>query len=164
MLLNYKNHQYDVIAKLKSNDRVQYVVYNEMGNLFIFDRNDEMIEESDFLFGYHTDDNTVSEYEGVTKNMYQRIYVDDYFTVEEKKYADKIKKEIEKNFLPLKKEIKKEYYRYKIQKGEFKLWKNNFLDLIYQVGNNEYYIDDREFDIFYKIEDDGEYKFEFLEK
>lgn len=41
---------------------------------------------------------------------------------------------------------------------------NNFDDCIFEIEKNKMYIDDKDFEIIYWINDKGEYTFEFFEK
>lgn len=100
----------------------------------------------------------------ITRDIFMKIIGEDYANNEEK---ERYKQQIDeiKPLLPgYSREILKEYYIYKIKKGEFELWKNNFKDNIFEVAKNQMYIDDEIFEIFYFINEEGKYTFEFIEK
>lgn len=164
MILNYNNMQYEVIAKLKTEKLIQYIVYEDLGYIGLYNKEEGMIEESVFVYGYQVDDNTISEFKNINRDMYYRIYCGDYLSEEDKRICKNILELIQRNCLKVKKEIRKDYYKYKIQRGELKLWKDKFRNLIYEIQKDEYYIDNKEFDIFYKVDEKGDYTFEIFDK
>lgn len=100
----------------------------------------------------------------ITRDIYTKMLMADYSCAEEKENYQRQIHEIKSKLPKYSKEILKDYYIYKIKKGEFELWKNNFDDCIFEIEKNMMYIDDKDFEIIYWINDKGEYTFEFFEK
>lgn len=164
MIINYKKSQYYVIAKIIFTNKIQYITYMENGNILLLNCTDEIKEFGNFIYGYNTDENTISEYKNIGKDIYYSIYADDYSSEQQRENYKEIKQQILKGYLRLKKEILKDYYIDKIRCNELELWKNNLDNLVYEIKGNEYYINDKDFDIFYKIKDNQNYDFKFIDK
>ncbi len=158
--------EYIVLVKIFEGEEVSYLTVGKNNEIYFFSgvKRDELIEKGAMVNKYNTDNNTISELDYINKEVCYKIWFNDYVSEKEEKEYDEIKNNIMLDYKhSLSKKIKKEYYREKIRKNELELWENNFDDNVYQVEENKYYIDDKEFDIFYEISGNN-YKFEFFEK
>ncbi len=158
--------EYIVLVKISEGEEVSYLTVGKNNEIYFFSgmKRDELIEKGAMVNKYNTDNNTISELDYINKEVCYKIWFNDYVSEKEEKEYDEIINNIKLDYKhSLSKKIKKEYYREKIRKNELELWENNFDDNIYQVEENKYYIDDKEFDIFYEISGNN-YIFEFIEK
>ncbi len=159
--------EYIVLAKIVEDEIVSYLTVDENNKIYLFSgmQKDELIEKGSMVNKYNTDNNTISELDYINKEVCYKIWFEDYISENEKKKYTEIKNDIMldyKNYLS--NIIKKEFYKEKIKNNDLELWGNNFDENIYQLEENKYYINDKEFDIFYEISDGNDYIFEFIEK
>lgn len=100
----------------------------------------------------------------ISIDLFKKILTDDYSSNDERDYYIKKIKQVNINLTQVSCVILEEYYHYKIKRNELELWKNNFENKVFEMGNNSFYIDDDNFEIFYTITNEGEFEFESLGK
>ncbi len=163
MKIVYNKIMYDVIAVV-GHEKKSYFVMDRFGKLFFTTKEIEEIIGNQ-INGRSDEFGNFFELDYLNDIAIYKIWGKDFVDDNEKiKYNDMENKIYEDYSKFLRREIKKDYYKYKIEKKEMEIWENNFDEKVYSIEENKYYIDDEEFDIFYEIDEENNYKFEFFEK
>lgn len=155
-----------VLAKIEKNKKVFYFTMNENADIYFYTQValGELEELGSLINGYK-ENATLTEIEYLNEEACYKIWFEDYLSKEEEEKYKIMTEEIKKLFLTeLKNKIKENLYKFYIENNRLDLWKNSFEDRIFEIQKNKMYIDDKDFEIFYSINENGEYTYEFIKK
>lgn len=167
VLYDYGNIQYVICKIVEEENELSYFTIGEDGNIELYCGNEAknlkeygtMLQEKVPGSKIHT------ELEYITREVCYDMWLENFAPPEKENESKKLEIKMMKEFNDyLKVRIIKNLYSYYIKENELDFWKNPFEDRIVKVSDNEFYIDDEKYDIFYKIKYDGEYEIEFLDK
>lgn len=160
------NAEYVICKILEEENKVSYLTIGEDDRVnFYFKVKQEKCKEEGTMIRHQDEYQVQTEFDYITSDVCYRTWFEVFSSQEQKELYLYLENKMADEFCEfLKEEIIKNLYSYYIKENDFKFWKNSFEDRIVQISDNETYIDDKKYDIFYKTKNNGEYEIEFYNK